>query len=215
MTTGRWIRTFFCACCLWLSTAATADVGKPTILIVGDSLSAAYGIAQEAGWVALLQQRLAQTGYPHRVVNASISGDTTRGGLERLPMALRTHQPDIVIIELGGNDGLRGLSLSDMAANLRGLVRKSKEAGAQVLLVGIILPPNYGPQYTAVFARTYETVAQESKIPLVRNLFSGIGENMSAFQPDGIHPTAASQGRLLENVWVELKPMLGGKRASP
>lgn len=185
-----------------------ANVAKPTILIVGDSISAAYGITQEAGWVALLQQRLVQTGYPHRVVNASISGDTTRGGLERLPAALRTHAPDLVILELGGNDGLRGLSLDEMAANLRGLVRKSKEAGAQVLLVGIVLPPNYGPQYTAAFARTYETVAQELEVPLVRNLFEGMGEQMSAFQPDGIHPTAASQGRLLENVWVELERLL-------
>lgn len=198
-----------------LSNVALADEAKPTLLVLGDSISAAYGIAQDSGWVALLQQRLAQTGYPHRVVNASISGDTTRGGLERLSASLRTHEPDLVIIELGGNDGLRGLSLSDMAANLRGLVRKSQEAGAQVLLVGIVLPPNYGPQYTTAFARTYETVAQQFKVPLVRNLFEGVGENMSAFQADGIHPTAASQARLLENVWVELEPMLGSKIVSP
>lgn len=189
-----------------------ADVAKPTVLIVGDSLSAAYGIAQDAGWVALLQQRLAQTGYPHRVVNASISGDTTRGGRARLDAALRAHQPDIVIIELGGNDGLRGLPLEEMAANLRALVRKSREAGAQVLLVGIVLPPNYGPQYTAAFARTYETVARELEVPWVPNLFAGIGEDMAAFQGDGIHPTAGSQERLLQNVWVELEPLLKTKR---
>jgi len=180
----------------------------PSILIVGDSLSAGYGIELRDGWVSLLQQRLTRQGYPHTVVNASISGDTTAGGRARLPDALKRHRPQIVILELGGNDGLRGLSLRETRANFDAMIKAAQSAGAQVLLVGIHLPPNYGPEYTGKFHATYHDLARVHNTALVPFLLEGVALTPGLMQPDGIHPRAAAQPRLLDNVWPYLEPLL-------
>ena len=174
----------------------------------GDSLSAAYGLRQQDGWVALLQQRLQQQRVDYNVVNASISGETTSGGLSRLAPALRQFQPAIVIIELGANDGLRGLSLKQMRANLDEMIRLCQDSRAQVVLVGIRLPPNYGLSYTAQFAAVYADLGRRHKTALVPFLFEGFAGNRDAFQEDGLHPTAATQPLLLANVWRALLPLL-------
>lgn len=186
------------------ASAATA----PSILVVGDSLSAGYGIEMREGWVTLLQQRLVKKGYPHTVVNASISGDTTSGGRARLPDALKRHRPQIVIIELGGNDGLRGLSLRETRANLDAMIKAAQSAGAQVLLVGIHLPPNYGPEFTGKFHAIYHDLARAHGTALVPFLLEGVALTPGLMQSDGIHPLAVAQPRLLENVWPFLKPLL-------
>lgn len=175
---------------------------------MGDSLSAAYGIETEQGWVALLARRLEAEGYTYRVVNASVSGDTTAQGLTRLPLALTQHHPAIVILELGANDGLRGLSLAAMRENLARMITLSKKAGAEVLLVGIYLPPNYGPEYTQKFVMVYPRLAREYRLPLVPFLLAGVAEHRDWMQSDGLHPIAAAEPRVLDNVWVELKPLL-------
>ncbi len=180
----------------------------PSILVVGDSLSAGYGIELRDGWVTLLQQRLARQGYPHTVVNASISGDTTAGGRARLPDALKRHRPRIVILELGGNDGLRGLSLRETRANLDAMIKAAQTAGAQVLLVGIHLPPNYGPDYTGKFHAIYHDLARTYNTALAPFLLEGVALTPGFMQPDGIHPRAAAQPRLLDNVWPYLEPLL-------
>ncbi|MBS1235721.1 MAG: esterase [Proteobacteria bacterium] len=180
----------------------------PSILVVGDSLSAGYGIELRDGWVTLLQQRLTRQGYPHTVVNASISGDTTAGGRARLPDALKRHRPQIVILELGGNDGLRGLSLRETRANLDAMIKAAQTAGAQVLLVGIHLPPNYGPDYTGKFHAIYHDLARIHNTALVPFLLDGVALTPGLMQPDGIHPRAAAQPRLLDNVWPSLEPLL-------
>jgi acyl-CoA thioesterase-1 len=179
-----------------------------TILVVGDSLSAAYGIRRDAGWVALLQQRLDRDRTGYRVVNASISGDTTANGLARLPRALAEHHPAVVIIELGGNDGLRGLSLAQMKHNIESMIRKARAAGAKVLLVGIELPPNYGRPYTERFHRSYREIAAAEHVPLVPFLLQGIATHPGLMQADGIHANAKAQPRMLENVWPLLRPLL-------
>src|SRR4051812_16043879 len=184
----------------------------PVILIVGDSISAAYGLAPEQGWTQLLRDRLTAQGYRYRVVNASISGDTTAGGRSRLPALLREHHPAIVVIELGGNDGLRGGNLDAMRNNLDAMVAAAQKSGARVMLVGMRMPPNYGPAYTRTFDRTYEDIARTHRIPLVPFFFEGFAETSELFQPDRIHPTAAAQPRLLDNVWPTLKGLLD-KRA--
>lgn len=178
------------------------------ILVLGDSLSAAYGIDQAQGWVALLQQRLRRNGGKYQVINASIAGDTTAGGLSRLPALLQQHDPDIVILALGANDGLRGLSLADMRANLKQIIELTRAQGAAVLLVGMQLPPNYGPAYTRLFQDVYAQLAKEEDVALVPFLLQGIGENRAWFQADGLHPTAAAQDRLLDNVWDGLERLL-------
>ncbi len=180
----------------------------PSILVVGDSLSAGYGIEMRDGWVTLLQQRLTKQGYPHAVVNASISGDTTSGGRARLPDALKRHRPQIVILELGGNDGLRGLSLRETRANLEAMIETAKTAGAQVLLVGIHLPPNYGPEFTGKFHAIYHDLARAHNTALVPFLLEGVALTSGLMQPDGIHPRAAAQPRLLDNVWPALEALL-------
>lgn len=177
-------------------------------MVVGDSLSAAYGIEVQSGWVNLLQQRLDRLKLPYKVVNASISGDTTGGGLARLPRLLEQHRPDIVVIELGGNDGLRGLSPEQAKRNLAQMVALSQRAGAKVLLLGIRLPPNYGTAYTERFHRIYADVAAETRVPLVPFLVEGIAPGAANVQADGIHPTAAAQPHILDNVWAKLKPLL-------
>lgn len=179
-----------------------------SILVLGDSLSAAHGIDQDAGWVALLRSRLDQQGWGYRVVNASISGDTTQGGLTRLPAALDRHHPTILIVELGGNDGLRGIALAETRSNLAHIVHMAKRRGIRVLLIGVRLPPNYGAVFTKRFQALFHEVAQSTAIPLVPKLLAGVAEDWDLMQADGIHPTAAAQPRLLANVWPKLKPLL-------
>jgi acyl-CoA thioesterase-1 len=181
---------------------------KPVILILGDSLSAGYGIPPDQGWVARLQQRLDGEGYGYTVVNASVSGETTAGALERLPRALTLHRPAIVVIELGGNDGLRGLPVDDLRLNLEAIVTACHDAGAEVVLTGIRIPPNYGPQYTETFYGVYETIAKQQEIPWVPFLLEGIALRDDLFQDDGIHPDLQAQPLLLDNVWRVLQPML-------
>jgi acyl-CoA thioesterase-1 len=182
--------------------------GARTILVLGDSLSAAYNIDIASGWVARLQQRLNRQQLPYHLVNASISGDTTAGALARLPKLLTEHRPDVVLVELGGNDGLRGLTLEQMQHNLTAIVVAAKTAGAKVLLLGIRLPPNYGSRYTERFQRVYRTVAAEQKVPLVPFILEGVATDSGLMQPDGIHPNAAAQPRILDTVWKRLRPML-------
>ncbi len=181
---------------------------RPALLVVGDSLSAAYGIDGSDGWVSLLQAKLAQHRYPHRVINASISGDTTRGALTRLPRALERHRPQVVIIELGGNDGLRGISLQEMESNLTDMVHMSQRQDAKVLLLGMRLPPNYGPAFTKRFHAIYHTVADRAQAALVPFFLEGVATDRALMQADGIHPSAAAQPRLLDNVWPQLQPLL-------
>lgn len=186
----------------------------PVILVLGDSLSAEYGLARDRGWVKLLEQRLidqritAQGRGQYSVVNASISGETTSGGRTRLPALLKTHRPAIVIIELGANDGLRGLSLPSMRANLRAMIVASQQAGARVLLVGMRIPPNYGRDYAERFFASFAELSRELKTGLAPFLLDGIAEDLSMFQPDRIHPNEKAQPRLLDNVWPHLLPLL-------
>ena len=179
-----------------------------TVLVVGDSISAAFGLETSQGWVHLLQQRLAEQARPRSVVNASISGDTSAGGLARLPTLLAEHRPEVVILELGGNDGLRGQSPAQLKQNLARMVRMSQEEGAKVLILGMKLPPNYGQRYTTAFAEVFPKVANETGSALVPFLLEGAAGVPSMMQPDGIHPTAAAQPVMLDNVWPTLKPLL-------
>ena len=179
-----------------------------TILVFGDSLSAAYGIRPEQGWVALLAQRLHAQGYGYQVVNASVSGETSTGGLERLPRALQLHSPEIVILELGANDGLRGLPVNGLHDSLAHMVQLSQAAGARVLLVGIRIPPNYGPRYTEQFARVFPELAQQYHLPLVPFLLEKVALNPALMQEDGLHPNAAGEPAVLDTLWPYLKPLL-------
>lgn len=185
-----------------------AESHKPSIVVLGDSLSAAYGIAQKMGWVSLLQERLNEQHYFYDVVNASISGDTTSGALTRLERTLEATRPSIIVIELGGNDGLRGLSLETIRTNIAALIEQCLEYEAQVLLVGMKLPPNYGPAYTKRFHELYRDLAQHYQIPLLPFLLEGIAEKQDLMQEDGIHPRAEAQQMILDNVWQVLEPML-------
>ncbi len=196
--------------CLTLSAALPlpARAAAPAILVLGDSLSAAYGIALQDGWVALLQRRLTERGLDFRVVNAGISGDTTAGGLARLPELLERHRPAILLIELGANDGLRGLPPPLIRQNLTELVRLGQAAGSQVLLIGIQLPPNYGAAYNKVFQVVFQGVAGGAGVPLVPLLLAGVDEDFALMQADGLHPGAAAQPRILDNVWTTLEPLL-------
>lgn len=184
----------------------TASAG--IILIIGDSLSAAYGIPVEQGWVALLQARLAARDDDWRIINASISGDTTANGRARLPRLLAGHEPDVVLLALGGNDGLRGLSLAAMHDNLTAMIADSKAAGAQVLLIGVQLPPNYGPLYTERFQAVYRDLAREEDTALLPSLVAGIGTDQDLMQADGIHPNGAAQPLIRDRVWEALAPLL-------
>ncbi|NMZ62951.1 arylesterase [Pseudomonas oryzihabitans] len=190
--------------CLTLTPLAMAR----TLLVVGDSISAGYGLAEGQGWVRLLEQRLQAQRLDYQVVNASISGDTTAGGLARLPRLLAEHRPDVVAIELGGNDGLRGQPLAQFERNLTALVEQAKARGARVLLLGMRLPPNYGPRYTDGFAQVYTDVAKAQQVALVPFLLEGVGGDPAYMQPDGIHPRANAQQRLLDNAWPQLQPLL-------
>jgi acyl-CoA thioesterase I len=179
-----------------------------TILVFGDSLSAAYGIRPEQGWVALLTQRLQSQGYGYQIVNASVSGETSDGGLERLPRALQLHQPQILILELGANDGLRGLPVSETRANLARMVQLSQAAGARVLLVGIRMPPNYGPRYTEEFAHIFPELANQYHLPLVPFLLEKVALDPARMQADGLHPNAQGEPAVLDTLWPYLKPLL-------
>jgi acyl-CoA thioesterase-1 len=194
---------------LWLAALSTAYADAPVILVFGDSISAGYGLPRvEQGWVALLQARLKQQGYGYEVINASVSGETTEGGLARLPRALSLHHPQIVLLELGGNDGLRALPIADMRSNLLRMIDLSTAAGAQVLLLGMRIPPNYGPTYTQQFSRAFAEVSESRHIRSVPFLLDRIALNADLMQADGIHPNEAGQPRLLENVWPALVPLL-------
>jgi acyl-CoA thioesterase-1 len=194
--------------------AATTKAAAPTVLVLGDSLSAAYGIPRESGWVALLEQKLAQQKLTNgnvaktSVVNASISGETTDGGLARLPALLQKHQPSLVVIELGANDGLRGFQIDRLRANLEQLLRLSQASGAKVLLVGIKIPPNYGLRYTSDFYESYTLLAHEYRVPLVPFLLEGVATDPELMQDDRLHPRAEAQKKILNNVWPHLQAML-------
>ena len=194
------LRSIFLLFFLLLASAANAT----GILVWGDSLSAGYGIKASESWPALLQSRLEKLGLDATVVNASISGETSAGGRSRLPAALARHKPAVVVIALGANDGLRGLPLKMMGDNLTAMIDASREAGAKVVLVGMRLPPNYGPAYTTKFQNTFDEVAAASKVPLVPFLLEGIATEPALFQADGIHPVAEAQFNLLDNVWPAL-----------
>jgi acyl-CoA thioesterase I len=191
------------------ATAAPATV-PPVILIYGDSLSAGYGIRLESGWVSLLTQRLATEGYKFRIVNASVSGETTEGGLERLPRALQTQQPRILVLELGANDGLRGLPVSAMRDNLAQMIGLARAQHCRVLLLGIQMPANYGARYTSEFADAYQRLAEAQHVPLAQLLPEKVADQPALMQPDGLHPNEQAQPLLLDNVWPRLKPLLQG-----
>ncbi|MDP2430672.1 MAG: arylesterase [Pseudomonadota bacterium] len=193
---------------LLLSGPLPASAGATTtILVFGDSLSAAYGIPRESGWVSLLERRL--SGF--RVINASVSGETTAGGLTRLPQVLAAHRPHLTIIELGANDGLRGLPLQYTARNLEAMIDLAKKQGSEVLLIGMRLPPNYGPAYMLRFERLFTRVAKAKNVRLVPFLLEGMADRRERFLADGLHPDADAQPLLVDNVWRELKPMLKEK----
>ena len=180
----------------------------PTLVVLGDSLSAEYGLRRGAGWVELLNQRLARSKRPYDVVNASISGETTAGGRSRIGDLLQKHRPSIVVIELGGNDALRGLDLKSTETNLRQMVQLSRQAGAKALLVGMMLPPNYGRVFGEQFANLFKTVARTEGSALAPYLLDGFGERLELFQADRIHPTEQAQALMLENVWPALQKLL-------
>jgi acyl-CoA thioesterase-1 len=190
---------------LAMVTLPTQADEHPVLLVMGDSLSAAYGIEQQEGWVSLLETRLDGKA---RVINASISGETSSGGASRLPDLLGQHEPDIVLLELGGNDGLRGLPPRQLEANMAGMIEASQAADAEVLLLGIDIPPNYGQAYRDAFTGVYYRLAEEFEVPLVPFLLEGIALDDNLMQNDGIHPTAAAQPRILDTVWPELAPLL-------
>jgi acyl-CoA thioesterase-1 len=189
---------------LLLSQGAAAG----TVLIVGDSISAAFGLDTRLGWVSLLEQRLQKEGFTDKVVNASVSGDTSAGGQARLPALLAEHRPQLVILELGGNDGLRGQQPAQLQQNLASMIQQSQKAGAKVLLLGMRIPPNYGARYTQAFEAVYSNLAEQEKVPLVPFFLEGVGGIPELMQADGLHPAVAAQGKLLENVWPTLKPLL-------
>jgi len=197
---------------VWVWPAGAEGAASRTVVVLGDSLSAGYGLKVQEGWVTLLSQRLASEGYGYKVVNASVSGETTQGGLARLPRVLELHKPDIVIIELGGNDGLRGLPLGTTRANLDVMIGLAARPGRSVLLLGLRMPPNYGERYTRGFAALYTQLAPVHHVPLVPFLLARVADQQSLMQSDGLHPNERGQPILLDNVWPVLKPLL---RAQP
>jgi len=189
--------------------ATAFAAGAPaSILVLGDSLSGAYGINSDQGWVALLQRQLVSEGYEYSVINASVSGDTTRTGLSRIDSALQTHKPAIVIVALGGNDGLRGLAFSEIETSLANIIEQCREYNARVLLVGIRLPPNYGPRYNQQFAALYRRLSDRYGIPLVPQMLDKVADHRELMQNDGMHPKAEAQPQVMRNIWTVLKPML-------
>lgn len=203
-------RLAFAAALLALAAPALA---ARTVMVFGDSLSAAYGIATDAGWVSLLAKRIAREALPWKVVNASVSGETTAGGLARLPADLARHHPAVVVIELGANDALRGQPIAQIRANLERMIALVRKAGARPVLVGIMIPPNYGIDYATEFRAVYGELAHAEEVPLVPFLLAGIVEHRELFQADQLHPTAAAQPRILDNVWTTLSPVLAKERS--
>jgi len=203
----RALRIFFLLCSMCSAFSASAASGQ-TVLVYGDSLSAAYGMPERQGWVALLEERLRREHPDYSVANASISGETTAGGLARLDKVLERTKPAIVILELGANDGLRGLPVAAMKQNLSAIIRRCKKSGAKVLLVGMRLPPNYGEPYTGAFARAYVELAKSHDVVLLPFLLEGFGDKAELFQPDHVHPTEAAQPAVLKNLWGALAPLL-------
>ncbi|MGB5331442.1 MAG: arylesterase [Woeseiaceae bacterium] len=191
-------------------TASATGNGSPTVLVFGDSLSAGFGIDVDQSWTALLQSRLEKLGYEHRVVNASISGETTEGGAARIETALRTFSPDLIILELGGNDGLRGFPPERMKDNLTKIIERSKASGASVVLLGIRIPTNYGPRYTAAFEAVYRQVANELNIKWIEFFMEGVAMNDELLQADRIHPNSEAQPILLDNAWPIISATLDG-----
>jgi acyl-CoA thioesterase-1 len=185
-----------------------ASARDARIVVLGDSLSAGYGLALDEGWVHLLKQRLAGREPAYSVINASVSGDTTEGGRARIAALLQQHQPAVVLVELGGNDGLRGLALTRTRDNLRAIVSACQEAGAKVLLVGVRLPPNYGPAFLAGFARIFQDISAQHEVALVPRILADIAEHAELMQGDGIHPTAEAQAQVLANIWPTLRQVL-------
>jgi acyl-CoA thioesterase-1 len=194
---------------------APAFGAERTVMVFGDSLSSAYGLATSEGWVALLAERIARKKLAWRVVNASISGETTAGGLRRLPGDLKRNRPSVVVIELGANDGLRGLPVASARANLEEMIRLARAAKAQPVLVGLMLPPNYGIDYAREFRDMYAQVARRAGIPLAPFLLEGVAEDRALFQADQLHPTAQAQPRILDNVWRVLAPLLEREPSRP
>lgn len=194
-----------------LFVAAPAFAAR-TVLVFGDSLSAAYNLAPEQGWVHLLAGRIEQERLPWRVVNASVSGETTAGGLRRIAEDLRRHKPDLVVIELGANDALRGQPVAGMRENLRRIVRAVRDSHAQPVIVGMMIPPNYGIEYAAQFGQMFAKLADAERVPLVPFLLEGIADKPELFQADQLHPTAQAQPAVAENVWRVVRPLLGKKR---
>ena len=193
---------------LLLVCSPLVEAQTPVILVFGDSLSAAYGMPVERGWVRLLEQRLKERGYPQQVVNASISGETTHGGLARLPAVLRQHQPQLLILELGANDGLLGQPPMSMAQNLGQMIELAQQSGAQVLLAEMRIPPNYGPLYTQKFRAVFAELAEKYRIPLIPFMLDGVAGQAGMVQEDGLHPRAEAQARILDNVWLTLETAL-------
>jgi acyl-CoA thioesterase-1 len=202
------IRLFSALALLFLMSAVWAQ--PPVIVVFGDSISAGYGVPQGKGWVDLLRQRLQQSGSAYQVVNASLSGETTLGGRNRLSGVLSAHRPQVLILELGANDALRGQSLDAVRDNLLYMVRAAQAAGARVLVLGMRIPPNYGPEYTKKFQALFREVAQQTKAAYVPFLFAGFAEDRKMFQPDGVHPTVEAQPKMLDTVWSTLSGLVGG-----
>jgi len=198
-------------CCILMMpvhAAAVATKTPATVLVLGDSLSGAYGINTDEGWVALLQQQILSEGYEVTVINASVSGDTTRTGLSRIDSALQAHKPSIVIVALGGNDGLRGLAFSEIESSLANIIQHCRANNARVLLVGIRLPPNYGPEYTQQFAALYRQLSDRYEVPLVPRMLDQVADYRELLQDDGMHPRAEAQPQIMINIWKGLQPML-------
>ncbi len=191
--------------------ATSAYSAPKTLLVVGDSLSAEYGLARGAGWVALLERKLQAQKFDIRIVNASVSGETTSGGRTRLPGLLKKHKPDYVVLELGANDGLRGLPVPAADSNLRAMVKQAREAGARVLLVGIRIPPNYGRDYSEKFFAMYGAISRDEKVALAPFMLDGVAEKMEMFQADRIHPLASAHPTILNNIWPHLLPIIRTK----
>jgi acyl-CoA thioesterase-1 len=191
---------------LYINSATAA-----TILVYGDSLSAGYGLGAGEGWVSLLEKRLRDERFDYEVINASISGETSAGGASRIEGSLARVRPSMVVLELGANDGLRGLPVSEMKSNLGRIIEACRNAGAGVLLVGLRLPPNYGRSYTEAFARAFPELAKQYRVPLVPFMLEGFAERRDAFQSDGLHPTREAQKLILDNIWPTLEPVLQRK----
>ena len=197
-----------CLLLIIILTMQNAGGAQSTVLVVGDSLSAGFGLNSGESWVSLLQRRLDSEGYGYHVVNASISGDTSRGGKSRLPRAVKVHKPAVVIIELGGNDGLRGIPISEMQKNLDSMIRTGQEAGAAVILVPMRIPSNYGPAYTEKFEQVYKDLIQRYNLPSTRFILDDVATNPDLMQSDGIHPNAEAQSTMLTNIWPALEQTL-------